>query len=284
MDPSIERKKSKALASIRAHEGIVVALSGGVDSAVLLALAAQALGPARVLAVTGVSASLAAPELEDAARIADALGVRHEAVATRELERPGYAANLGDRCYHCRTELFETLARIARREGLGAVAYGAIADDLGDDRPGMTAATERGILAPLLDAGFAKDDVRALAAALGLHVQDKPASPCLSSRIPAGSPVTAEKLAQIDRAESALKGLGLRRFRVRHHDEIARLEVDDQGLEALDDPHLRAEAVRRVKAAGFRFVALDLEGFRSGSSSRGVGPLYSIRPARDSGQ
>ena len=284
LDLSLELKKASVVASIRARRGLVVALSGGVDSAVLLALAARALGPSRVLAVTGVSESLAAPELEDAARIANALGVRHETVATRELDRPAYAANLGDRCYHCRSELFEVLDAIARREGFGAIAYGAIADDLGDDRPGMRAASERGILAPLLDAGFSKRDVRTLAAELGLDVVDKPASPCLSSRIPAGSPVTVEKLAQIDRAESSLKALGLRTFRVRHHGEIARVEADDEGSALLADPAVRAEAVRRVKGAGFRFVTLDLEGFRSGKARRRAGPLYSIGPARDRGQ
>lgn len=295
MSLEIEVKREAARAILRPPAGVLIALSGGVDSVVLLALAVEALGAERVLAVTGASEAVPVAEVEDARRASAALGVRHEVVRTRELERLGYAANAGDRCYHCREELFDVLEGVRRREGLGAVAYGAIVDDLADDRPGMRAAAKRGILAPLLEAGLTKNDVRALAADLGLEVRDKPASPCLSSRIPAGTPVTSEKLTQIDRAESALKALGLRQLRVRHHGDVARIEVDEAGLTLLAQPAARAEAVRAVKAAGFRFVALDLEAFRSGRSSAAEvgdappreprpGPLHSILPARERGQ
>jgi uncharacterized protein len=284
MGTSIIDKKVRAIAALRASQGVVVALSGGVDSSVLLALAAEALGPDRVLAVTGVSASVSGADLDDARRIAAAVGVRHEAVPTHELDRPAYAANAGDRCYHCRMELFEVLGRIARREGLPAIAYGAIVDDLAEERPGMRAASEHNILAPLLDAGLGKLDVRELAEGYGLAVSDKPASPCLSSRIPVGSPVTPEKLSQIERAEGELRALGLKEFRVRHHGEIARLQADAASHAVLSDPEVRVDAVRRLKEAGFRFVVLDLEPFRGGGVAAPAGPLYSIRPARPGGQ
>lgn len=272
--------------TLRKRNGVLVALSGGVDSAVLLHLALEALDHERVLAVTGRSESLAEHDLEDAIDIARHLGAAHEVVVTSELEREGYRANNGDRCYHCRTELFEILRRIASARGLPAIAYGAITDDLGDYRPGMKAAEEMGILAPLVDAGMSKTDVRAVAREAGLPVREKPAGACLSSRIPVGTEVTPERLAQIERAEAALRDLGLTRFRVRHHGEVARLEIDAEGERRLADPAIRERAIRGVRASGFRFVALDLEGFRSGSLNPepAGGRLYRIRPARDGGQ
>jgi uncharacterized protein len=261
----LERKRAEALKRLRECDSVLIALSGGVDSAVLLQLAVEALGPDRVLAVTGRSASLAAHELEDARRVAGHLGVRHESVETREVANPAYRANRGDRCYHCRTELFRELTGLASSRGLRSVAYGAIADDLSDFRPGMRAARELGVVAPLLEAGIDKREVRDLATAGRLPVRDKPAAACLSSRIPTGTEVTERRLAQVEAAESALRQLGFGQLRVRHHGEVARLELDAAGLARLADPELSADVVDRVRRAGFRYVAVDLEGYRSGS-------------------
>ncbi len=250
----------------------MVALSGGVDSAVLLALALEALGTERVIAVTATSPSIPAREIAEARSLAAELGVRHETVATREIEIPGYKANVGERCYHCRAEMFRVLRGLAQQRGFRTVAYGAIADDAGDYRPGMRAAAEGGAVAPLLAAGLRKAEVRSLAAEMGLAVSDKPASACLSSRIPVGTEVTPARLAQIDRAEAALIGMGFRQVRVRHHGDVARLELDEPGMRHLDEPGIRSRVVEAIKAAGFRFVALDLEGYRTGSLNPVSGP------------
>jgi len=282
---SLTDKKQAALAALRQHGKLVVALSGGVDSAVLLALAVEAVGPERVLAVTGRSASLGDDDLADAREVARHLSVRHEVLETREMDREGYRANRGDRCYHCRSELFDLLVGLALRRGFDAVAYGAILDDLDDARPGMKAASERRVLAPLLDARLRKDEVRALAEEAGLRLKDKPASPCLSSRIPVGTEVTEGRLDQVRRAESALRSLGFRQFRVRHHGDVARLELDPEGERLILDPGVRAQVAASVRASGFRFVTVDLEGYRSGSLNPGI-PLLSQRigPNRSSGQ
>jgi uncharacterized protein len=282
---ALSAKAAIAIERLRSAGGVVVALSGGVDSAVLLALAVKAIGAERVVAATGRSASVTLEELEDARSVARALAVRHEVVDTLELTRPGYVANRGDRCYHCRTELFETLRSFAQRNGLPAVAYGAIVDDLSDHRPGMVAASEHGVLAPMVEAGLTKKDVRALAARFGLPVTDKPSSPCMASRIPVGTPVTAPLLARVAAAEAGLKALGFRTLRVRHHGDVARLELDEEGLGRVADRVLARRVVDAVQAAGFRFVALDLEGYRTGSLNEPTAPrLQSIGPRRDRGQ
>jgi len=278
-------KREAALAILRRSGRLAVALSGGVDSATLLALAVEALGRESVLAVTGVSRSLVDEDLEDATEVARQLGVRHEVLETREMEREGYRANQGDRCYHCRSELFEGLLDLAGRLGFDAVAYGAIRDDLAEDRPGMRAASERKILAPLLDAGLSKEEVRVLAERAGLRLKDKPASPCLSSRIPAGTEVTEERLDQVRRAESVLRSLGFRQFRVRHHGDVARLELDPEGDSLIRNPEVQARVASGVREAGFRFVAVDIEGFRSGSVAAGASvATQRIDPARVGGQ
>ncbi len=268
----LDSKKARALDRLRACDGVVIALSGGVDSAVLLALALEALGRERVLAVTGVSPAVPDGEVEDARSVAAELGARHVVVETHEMQREAYRANAGDRCFHCRTELFEVLGRLAGSHGLEHVAYGAIKDDAADFRPGMRAADRLGALAPLLEADLDKADVRRLARQAGLSVREKPAAACLGSRIPIGVPVTPERLARVGRAEEALRRLGFRQFRVRHHGEVARLELDPDGDARLADPEVRAAVVSAVRQAGYRFVTLDLEGYRTGS-------LNPVRPS-----
>ena len=273
----IIQKKQLAISVLREHRTVLVALSGGVDSAALLAVACEALGPANVLAVTGRSPSVTQDEIRDAGEVARTLKVQHDVVDTFELDKPEYRANSGDRCFHCRSELFGVLSRLAKLRGIDAIAYGAIVDDLGDHRPGMDAARELGILSPLLDAGIGKNDVRELANEFGLHVYEKPSSACLASRIPIGSEVTPERLQQVGEAEAALRRLGFRQFRVRHHGDIARIELGAGEADRLVDPELRAEIARRVRNAGFLFVAVDLEDYRAGG-------FYLIGPSRETGQ
>jgi uncharacterized protein len=244
-----------------------VAFSGGVDSATLLALAVRALGADRVLGIIGVSPSLADDERVAAHAVARAIGVPVVEVATHEGERAAYRANGPDRCYHCKDELFTRITDEAReRHGLDAIAYGENADDVArPDRPGSRAATEHGVLRPLADAGLDKAAVRRIAAALDLPCADKPAAPCLASRIPHHEPVTPEKLAQIEAAERALRAVGLRDCRVRHHGDVARIELAADDLARAVAEPLRTQIHRAVTAAGFRFVAVDLGGIQSGA-------------------
>jgi len=244
-----------------------VAFSGGVDSSALLALAARALGPERVIAVLGISASLAADEREAAHQVAAGIGIDVVEVQTHEGDRAEYRRNDVDRCFHCKDELFTRISQeVVVAHGLTAVAYGENADDARrPDRPGSRAATEHAILRPLADAGLDKAAVRRIARALDLPSADKPAAPCLASRIPHHSEVTPEKLAQIEAAESELHRLGLRDLRVRHHGDVARLEVPVDDIAAVATSPLRDEVVRAVRAAGFRFVAIDLVGVQSGA-------------------
>lgn len=241
---------------------VVVALSGGVDSSLVACLAARALHR-RALAVTAVSPALATGELDGAREVARAVGIAHETVTTDELARSGYAANGRDRCYHCKSELYDRLGALAAERGYAAVLSGANADDRGDWRPGLAAAAEHAVRHPLLEAGLGKDEVRALAHALGVPSARKPASPCLASRLPYGTPVEPQVLALVDRAELALKRLGYRVLRVRHYGALARVEVAADEL-----PRARAgrrQLVEAVLAAGYERVELDEEPFRSGS-------------------
>ena len=279
LDSSLQAKRERALAALRGGVPgggrLAVAFSGGVDSTLLLALAADALGPARVIAATARSESLAADELAECQALAGRLGLTLRLLETHELQRAGYRENSPERCYHCKTELFEAIGReLLRRGEAAAVAYGATADDVGDHRPGMRAAAEHGVLAPLLEAGLGKAEIRALSRALGLPTWDKPAQPCLASRIPYGEGVTATKLARIDRAEALLRELGLREVRVRHHGEdqalLARVEVPLAELPRLIADGTRARLVAGLRELGFAYVVVDLEGFRSGRQNEVV--------------
>ncbi len=244
-----------------------VAFSGGVDSSLLLALAVRAVGPTRVVAVLGVSPSLAEDERRIAHDVAQMIGAPLVEVVTHEGDNPAYRANGPDRCFHCKDELFTRISdEVVALHGLTAIAYGENADDARrPDRPGARAATDHAVLRPLADLGLTKNEVRQLARELGLPNADKPAAPCLASRIPHFSEVDPTKLAQIESAEQAMRGLGLGDLRVRHHGEVARLELTADDLARAVQPELRDRIVGAVRAAGFTFVALDLVGIQSGA-------------------
>lgn len=270
-------KRDRLLAQLASYGSCAVALSAGVDSAVVAQAARLALGDAAV-AVTGVSPSLAAGELAAAESIAALIGIRHEAVATDEFASPEYVRNAPDRCYHCKTELYSQLATLLPRLGVAVMANGANVDDQGDYRPGMIAAAEHAVRSPLLECGLNKDDVRQLAAHWKLPVWDKPASPCLSSRVAYGESVTPERLAMIDAAEQWLRARGLRTIRVRYHrGDVARIEAPLDVLPRFCEPTFRAELSLQLHRCGFRYVTLDLDGFRSGSLNEAL-PLVPLTP------
>jgi uncharacterized protein len=261
-ETSDEVKLAALRERVRAERRLLVAYSGGVDSALVAVVAGQELGE-RAVAVTAVSASLPRSERAAARRFATAHGIAHVEVATDELDRPEYVANGGDRCYHCKSALFDALAPLAALSG-ARIALGTNTDDLGDHRPGQAAAVARGAIAPLLDAGFGKSEVRRVSAALGLATAGKPAAACLSSRVAYGDPVTPEVLHRIELAEEAVRALGFGVCRVRAHGggAVARVEVPADDVSRAAD--LRSELDRAVRGAGFEFCALDMQGFASG--------------------
>ena len=259
-NPALAEREATLRAAIRALPRAVVAFSGGIDSALLLKVATEELGE-RALGVLAVGPSLPGRDRRDAVALAGRIGARLELVEAREFDDPRYVRNEGDRCYWCRSALVDVLRPIAEREG-AAMLYGPVVDDLDEDRPGMQAAAAGGFRAPLLEAGITKADARVLAQRLGLPIWDKPASACLSSRVPTGTPIDPGALARIDRAEEAVVALGFRVVRVRDHGGVARLEVGSDEIARLLDGDLRGKVLAAVREAGFRKVAVDLEGYR----------------------
>jgi uncharacterized protein len=257
-------KQERLSTALRALDSVLVAFSGGADSAYLAWAAHQVLGE-RALAVTALSASFSRHDREQAEAFIAATGVRHEFIATHELENPLYVANNADRCYHCKDELFGQMDSLARSRQFAAIAYGINADDTRDFRPGHRAAHEHHVLAPLLDAELYKAEIRFLSQRAGLATWNRPASACLSSRVPYGTAVTPELLAKIDRAEAVLRALDFRQFRVRAHGELARIEIAPDELARGFEPAIARQIADGVKRAGFALVTVDLEGYRQGS-------------------
>lgn len=275
----LAEKRDLLQATLSAYGSCLVAFSAGVDSTVVAKAAHVALGE-RAVAVTGTSASLASGELEQARELATSIGIRHEVIATKEFDDADYVRNAANRCYFCKTELYADLEPLARRWDLAVIVNGANIDDLGDYRPGMEAAREHAVRSPLVECGINKAEVRQLAAAWGLPVWDKPASPCLSSRVAYGEAVTPQRLRMIDQAEQYLRGLGLSALRVRYHrGDLARIEVPPEAIVKLAEPKLREAIAVEMKRLGFKYVTLDLEGFRSGSQNE-VLPLVTIQANR----
>ena len=256
---------------------VLVAYSGGVDSAYLAWAAHESLGD-KMLAIIADSPSLARTQLSDAIAFANEQAIPLEVVVTSELDRPEYIRNDSQRCFFCKDELFTLMEELRQRRGFDAIAYGVNVNDQGDFRPGQKAAADHHVVAPLLDAGLGKDEIRRLARDAGLRIWDKPASACLSSRIEYGRPVTREALAVVEKGEDALRALGFRQLRVRHHGEIVRIEISRDELSRALDPAMTAQFTRIFKALGFKFVTLDLEGFRSGSMNNLLAPEDLLRP------
>lgn len=264
-ESSVDMKFERLLGIIREMERVAVAFSAGVDSTFLLKAAVEAVGPQNVVAVTGRSDSLAQAEFEQSIELARQMGVEHVFLETQEFSDPNYLANPTNRCYFCKSDLFKHVNRFAAERGIAAVLTGVNHDDQSDWRPGIQAGAEQNVRAPLAEAGLTKEDVRILSKRMGLPTHDKPASPCLSSRIQYGEQITAEKLSQIDRSERFLRSLGFRECRVRHHNNLARIEVPADEIERLSSPQIRVKVDAALREYGYSYVTIDARGFRSGS-------------------
>ena len=279
---TLDEKRERLTEILRGYGSLIVAYSGGVDSAFLTAIAHETLGD-KSIAITAHSPSLSEDELADAVDLAEKQSWNHRVIITDEINDPRYAVNDLQRCFFCKTELYTHLVEIARSEDWNEVANGTNADDLGDFRPGLKAARDFTVRSPMVEAGLTKADIRALSKEMDLPVWDKPAQACLASRIPYGTMVTVEALTQIAKAERGLRQAGFRQLRVRHHGDVARIEVPVEDLASLIDEETRNTIVKKIREAGYLYVTMDLAGFRSGSMNEAIGVSVATAAAEKSG-
>ncbi len=267
---SVAEKLDQMRGILRSLKRVAVAFSAGVDSTFLLKAAVDELGSENVLAVTSDSDSIARQELQEARALAEQIGAEHVVIETKEFENPDYLANPVDRCYHCKAELFAAITELINRRGFGAIVCGNNADDLHDWRPGIKAGQERNVRAPCAEVGLTKNEIRTLSEEMGLPTFDKPATPCLASRVELGEPISPDKLHMIEQAEAFLRSLGLRELRVRHHGKLARIEIPADRITEFMQPEVRTRIHEELRRIGYTWVAMDLRGFRSGSMNEPI--------------